>query len=69
MKFRNETHICGLDEAGRGALAGPLVAAGVLWPWKTLEAISRNVGFRVRDSKLLTAALRKRPSHSFSLFS
>jgi len=28
-------HVCGLDEAGRGALAGPLVCAAVILPNKT----------------------------------
>lgn len=49
--------ICGIDEAGRGALAGPLVAAAVILP-TTRSAISRRAGFRIRDGKLLTAAQR-----------
>lgn len=42
----------GLDEAGRGALAGPLYAAAVILPcgWKELEKEL----FGVRDSKQLT---------------
>jgi ribonuclease HII len=43
--------ICGIDEAGRGPLAGPVVAAAVIFP----------VGFSIpgiRDSKLLTPAQR-----------
>ncbi len=48
--------IAGLDEAGRGSLAGPLVAAAVIlspqarYPWMEM----------VRDSKLLPAARRQR---------
>ncbi len=48
--------IAGTDEAGRGALAGPLVAAAVILPPKgeiyDLEELT--------DSKLLTPATRKR---------
>ena len=46
-------HIAGLDEAGKGAWAGPLVAGAVILP----------VGFRaltVNDSKVLTAKQRER---------
>jgi ribonuclease HII len=48
--------IAGIDEAGRGALAGPVVAAAVvlppepLFPWVPL----------VKDSKLLQAKVRRR---------
>jgi ribonuclease HII len=44
--------LCGMDEVGRGAFAGPLVAAGVVLP----------VGFRhkwLRDSKLLSVGQRE----------
>lgn len=40
--------ICGLDEAGRGALAGPLVAAAV-----NCELQIANCKLKIRDSKLL----------------
>jgi ribonuclease HII len=44
--------IAGVDEAGRGALAGPLVAAAVILPdWFDLEGVN--------DSKLLTAPQRE----------
>lgn len=45
-------YICGIDEAGRGPLAGPVVAAAVIFP----------SGFSVpglRDSKLLTPLQRE----------
>ncbi|MDR1431999.1 MAG: ribonuclease HII [Propionibacteriaceae bacterium] len=42
--------IAGADEAGRGACAGPLVAAAVIWPRIDLPGIV--------DSKKLTAAAR-----------
>src|SRR5439155_12616202 len=45
--------IAGADEAGRGALAGPLVAAAVILPeWFDLEGVN--------DSKLLTPLQRER---------
>lgn len=55
--FANSSQICGLDEAGRGALAGPLVAAAVVFPasWRLEMA---NPDLRVRDSKLLTVRQR-----------
>ena len=46
-------HVAGLDEVGRGALAGPVVAAAVILPKNaTIEG--------VRDSKTLTAPTRSR---------
>lgn len=45
--------ICGIDEAGRGPLAGPVVAAAVILPsWPFLPGI--------RDSKTLTFTQRER---------
>jgi len=45
--------IAGIDEAGRGPLAGPVVAAAVILdPLKPIEGL--------RDSKLLSAAQRER---------
>lgn len=47
-----ERHVAGLDEAGRGPLAGPVVAAAVVFaPGEYVEG--------VRDSKLLTPAERE----------
>lgn len=50
--------IAGVDEVGRGALAGPLVAAAVVLP--SLAEINANFPFwsRVRDSKILSHATR-----------
>lgn len=46
--------ICGIDEAGRGPLAGPVVAAAVIMdPGHELRSV-------VKDSKQLTAAARER---------
>jgi len=48
--------ICGIDEAGRGALVGPLVVAGVCIDQKE-EKILRALG--VKDSKLLAPKRRE----------
>jgi len=47
--------IAGIDEAGRGALAGPVVAAAVILP----NSISASWFKEVKDSKLLTPAKRE----------
>jgi len=47
--------IAGIDEAGRGALAGPVVAAAVILPLRLKEDW---LG-KVRDSKMLTPAKRE----------
>lgn len=50
------THIAGIDEAGRGALAGPVVAAAVILPHTdTIESLLRGVN----DSKQLSAKKRE----------
>jgi ribonuclease HII len=50
------TRICGIDEAGRGPLAGPVVAAAVVFP-----RFFRPSGIleRIDDSKTLSAGLRR----------
>jgi ribonuclease HII len=51
--------IAGLDEAGRGCLAGPVVAAAVILPLDDAdETMTRLTG--VNDSKQLTACTRER---------
>ncbi len=54
---RGYRRIAGLDEAGRGSWAGPVVAAAVVLPleWRDLQA--KLLG--VRDSKLLTPRRRE----------
>ncbi len=47
--------VAGLDEAGRGALAGPVVAAAVVLPPGTRQT---GIWNRVTDSKLLTPPVR-----------
>lgn len=53
------TRIAGLDEAGRGPLAGPVVAAAVILP-------PSNVPFGLKDSKLLTHHARERLFHELA---
>jgi ribonuclease HII len=48
---------CGLDEVGRGALAGPLVAAAVILPEDIAERLGALARF-LRDSKTVPVARR-----------
>lgn len=50
-------HIAGLDEAGRGALAGPVVAAAVILPLH--DPLLQQSLDQVNDSKLLTPSRRE----------
>lgn len=52
LRAEGFARVAGVDEAGRGALAGPLVAAGVIVP-DGFDATG------IRDSKLLTARQRQ----------
>ena len=49
--------VAGLDEAGRGALAGALYAAAVVLPADAID-VEKNL-FGVRDSKQMTAFERE----------
>jgi len=51
------TYVAGLDEAGRGALAGPVTAAAVILPLDDAEALAALAD--VNDSKQLTAKQRE----------
>lgn len=51
--------ICGIDEAGRGALAGPIVAAAVILNKENLQKIIKSP-LKFRDSKLLTKRSREK---------
>lgn len=55
--LQGHTFIAGLDEAGRGCLAGPVVAAAVILP---LAGDCLRLFAGVRDSKQLSAAQRER---------
>ena len=48
--------ICGIDDAGRGAVLGPLVLAGVLIERKKIDLI---VGLGVKDSKKVSPKKRR----------
>lgn len=52
--------VAGADEAGRGCLAGPIVAAAVLLDRRCLESEGGGRLEGVRDSKKLTAKARER---------
>lgn len=52
-------YIAGVDEAGRGPLAGPVVAAAIIFNTQNQTAdIEKDKADLVRDSKLLSAAQR-----------
>lgn len=48
--------ICGIDDAGRGCMLGPLVIAGVSLDKKNLKKLS---ALGVKDSKKLSPKLRE----------
>lgn len=51
--------VCGLDEAGRGALAGPILAAAIVLPvGYPVERIERVSGSPLRDGKTLSPTRR-----------
>lgn len=50
--MKKSKRICGIDEAGRGALAGPLVAAAVI--------LRKSHNIKLRDSKLLLPKQRRK---------
>jgi ribonuclease HII len=50
------THIAGIDEAGRGAWAGPVSAAAVILP---VDLAITHTLHQVRDSKLMTPLARE----------
>lgn len=55
-------YVCGIDEVGRGCLAGPITAASVILP----NDFSTKVLSKVRDSKLLSAKSRSQLFHVIS---
>ncbi|HVY14329.1 MAG TPA: ribonuclease HII [Rhodopila sp.] len=55
MELAAGGRVAGVDEAGRGPLAGPVVAAAVILP----AAVASDLADRLDDSKKLTAAQRQ----------
>jgi len=53
---RSQNIICGIDEAGRGSLLGPIIVAGVC---VTKKSISEMVEKGIKDSKLLSPKKRQ----------
>lgn len=51
--------LAGVDEAGRGPLAGPVTAAAVAFDWKWLEGEGRQVLEGLTDSKKLSPKRRE----------
>lgn len=51
--------ICGIDEAGRGAWAGPLVAAAVMLPC-SIAKIALLANTKIKDGKLLSPQNRRK---------
>lgn len=56
--------VAGSDEAGRGALAGPLVTAAVLLEPAALRSSERSALWRLDDSKRLTRVVREDLFHA-----
>jgi len=59
LEAQGYQHIAGIDEAGRGSLAGPVVAAAVILPYH-IDTPWLN---QVKDSKQLSPARRESLSH------
>jgi ribonuclease HII len=63
---RGVTQIAGVDEAGRGPLAGPVVAAAAMLPVKWMESRLPRALRGLNDSKQLTALQRERFFHALT---
>ncbi|MDH7513589.1 MAG: ribonuclease HII [Clostridiales bacterium] len=57
---RTSGAIAGVDEAGRGALFGPVIAAAVIWPRRLIERPVRGWLKEVDDSKSLCPSRREK---------
>ena len=54
--MKNRMQICGVDEAGRGSMLGPLVVAGITISKSKIKLLKK---LGVRDSKKLSPAARE----------
>lgn len=63
LQAQGHALIAGIDEAGRGAWAGPVMAAAVILPLDQPEALTRLAEAGVNDSKQLTPRQRERAYH------
>ena len=54
--MKNHMQICGVDEAGRGSMLGPLVVAGITISKSKIKLLKK---LGVRDSKKLSPAARE----------
>jgi len=61
-RYKDDTLLeAGIDEAGRGCLWGPLIAAAVIWPAEsTWTAEQRAVSEQIKDSKKVSAKKRRK---------
>ena len=57
INFGDYNYIAGVDEVGRGPLAGPIVAAAVILDLSKME--DKDLILRAKDSKKLSVAVRK----------
>lgn len=63
--WRQSRRICGIDEAGRGPLAGPVVAAAVVFPrffragGTVLELLNDSKQLSARERTMLAPAIKK----------
>ncbi|MDR2092894.1 MAG: ribonuclease HII [Azoarcus sp.] len=56
-----EKHLCGVDEAGRGPLCGPVVAAAVILdPARPIEGLADSKKLSARTRERLAALIRER---------
>ena len=55
--MKNHMQICGVDEAGRGSMLGPLVVAGITISKSKINLLKKQ---GIRDSKKLSPAARER---------
>jgi ribonuclease HII len=60
LRDKGYRFIAGLDEVGRGALCGPVLAAAVILPPEWIDGSSPDWAGEIKDSKLLPPAKRGR---------